>query len=199
MGKQVECSFGLSLSLAMCQPRRPPRIRFDTLSLSQDATHLRYPTTLADYPPPLAVAAFPAPRGGFGPLTVTNCVAFAPLRGDDWAEQAAPVLIAPSKEGAESVASLAGEVWDKVLRGPGATVTGAVLTSAVVGGVLGGVVGGGSSSTSGSASFAGKASVTVVFGGGTYVRLVDGWPGKYNRLGVDPTYSVNPTIAIRWG
>ncbi|CAN0309467.1 unnamed protein product, partial [Ectocarpus sp. 13 AM-2016] len=84
----------------------------------EDATHLRYPTVLPDSTAvtPLAVTAFPAPRGGFGPLTVASCAAFDQLRRSDWADHAAPVLVAPSVERAAEVESAAGDVWNTVVR-----------------------------------------------------------------------------------
>lgn len=134
----------------------------------QDATHLRYPTVLTESPPPLAVAAFPAPRGGFGPLTVSSCAAFEPLRAADWAEHAAPVLVAPSAEGAAAVAAAAGEVWRAALRDAAAANSGKVT----VGGMRVGIGGAGVGGEGGvvTASTASKASVTVVLKNGRFIR-----------------------------
>ncbi|CAM9346214.1 unnamed protein product, partial [Scytosiphon promiscuus] len=84
----------------------------------EDATHLRYPTVLPDSSiiVPLAVTAFPAPRGGFGPLIVSSSAAIHHLRRADWAAQAPPVLVAPSTERVADVEAAAGEVWKTVLR-----------------------------------------------------------------------------------
>lgn len=136
---------------------------------------------LLEPPPPLAIAAFPAPRGGFGPLTVSSCAAFSPFRRSDWANQAAPVLVAPSTAAAEAVAVAAGDVWDTVLRGAAAAAAAAVAVGGgknTVSGMVGGMVGinvgsggaGGSTAAATAAALATKASVTVVLKDGTYVR-----------------------------
>lgn len=80
--------------------------------------------------------------------------------------------MAPSKEAAAAVASTAGEVWEKALKGVGVGTgggSGGGLTNGVVSGVLGGVVGSGGAGTNG-ATFASKASVTVVLKSGGYIR-----------------------------
>lgn len=141
----------------------------------QDATHLRYPTTLVDPPPPLAVVAFPSPRGGFGPLTVTSCAAFSALHGDNWADHAAPVLVAPSREAASDIETAAGEVWGKAMRvfnaGGGAGGAGGGVKGGVLGGVVGGVVGvAAGTGAAAAATLASKASVTVVLKGGGFIR-----------------------------
>lgn len=140
----------------------------------QDATHLRYPTALTEVPPPLAVAAFPAPRGGFGPLTVSSSAAFDRLRHADWAEHAAPVLVAPSKEGAAAVATAAGDVWDKLVRA--AVVVGGTGGKGTVSGMVGGMVGisgvGGVMGNGAAAGAASKACVTLVLKRGGYIRWV---------------------------
>lgn len=157
----------------------PSLPRHDTARLTQDATHLRYPTVLPDSVStvPLAVTAFPAPRGGFGPLTVSSCAAFSGLRGPDWADQAAPVLVAPSAEMAAQVETAAGELWKTLLREAAAAAGGAGAGKGVVSGMVGGMVGAGSGAGGGggpgaAAALSSKASVTVVLKGGGCIRLV---------------------------
>ena len=147
------------------------------MTVSQDATHLRYPTVLPDSTSatPLAVTAFPAPRGGFGPLTVSSCAAFSLMRRPDWADQAAPVLVAPSAEKAAEVEAAAGEVWKVLLREAAAAAVGAAAGKGVVSGMVGGMVGAGSGVGGGggagaAAALSSKASVTVVLKGGGCIR-----------------------------
>lgn len=145
---------------------------------AQDATHLRYPTVLPDSSTivPLAVTAFPAPRGGFGPLIVSSCAAIDQLRRADWAAQAPPVLVAPSTERVAEVEAAAGEVWKTVFREAVAASGGE--GRGVVSGMVGGMVGIGTSGVGGgggagaAAALATKASVTVVLKGGGSIRCV---------------------------
>lgn len=118
------------------------------------------------------MAAFPAPRGGFGPLTVSSCAAFESLRAADWAEHAAPVLVAPSAKGAAAVAAAAGEVWRAALRDAAAANSGKVTVGGVVGGMRAGISGAGVGGEGGAvtASSASKASVTVVLKNGGFIR-----------------------------
>ena len=152
----------------------PPLLDMFRVVVYQDATHLRYPTTLTETPPPLAVAAFPSPRGGFGPLTVSSCATFEPLRAANWAEHAAPVLVTPSAEGAAAVAADAGEVWHAVVRDAAAVGSGASKVGVVgmVGGVMAGINGtnGGGWEPGAAAASASKASVTMVLKDGSFVR-----------------------------
>lgn len=126
---------------------------------------------------PLAVTAFPAPRGGFGPLTVSSCAAFYLLRRPGWADQAAPVLVAPSTEKAVEVEAAAGEVWKTLLREAAAGA--AAGKGGVVSGMVGGMVGAGGAGARGgvggggpgaAAALSSKASVTVVLKGGGCIR-----------------------------